>query len=232
MAARGAAHAEAATTGGTDGVEVPASRREVRRQQRQDLARTQILDAAEEVFGREGFHDAALRDIAERAEFSVGSVYSFFAGKDDLFRQVVARRGGEFMAGMRAVLADPTGDPVDQLHRLVDAQVGFFRAHPGFARLYLRHAQLDQFSSALVEPVVVDHRTEAMASEAELFRRGQAAGRLRAGDPEALARILSGLVAAYQAVDLAGHDAGAAPDTSLELAAFHAIVDGAFVVAP
>ena len=73
------------------------SRREQRRQLHQDLSRTQLLDAAEEVFGAKGFHETTLKEIAELAEFSVGSVYSFFENKDDLFLNVFLRRGEEFL---------------------------------------------------------------------------------------------------------------------------------------
>src|SRR5215475_4549281 len=79
-------------------------RREQRRQQQLDLSRTQLLDAAEEVFGAKGFHDTTLREVAELAEYSVGSVYSFFDNKDDLFRQIFVRRGDEFMPALRAAL--------------------------------------------------------------------------------------------------------------------------------
>ncbi|MGH9111666.1 MAG: TetR/AcrR family transcriptional regulator, partial [Acidimicrobiales bacterium] len=86
-----------------------ASRREQRRLQHQDLSRSQLLDAAEEVFGRKGFHEATLKEVAELAEFSVGSVYSFFDNKDDLFRQIFVRRGDEFMPALREALRPDAG---------------------------------------------------------------------------------------------------------------------------
>src|SRR5687768_17016389 len=99
-----------------------------RRQQRRllhlELSRGQLLDAAEEVFGRKGYHDTTLKEIADLAEFSVGSVYSFFENKDDLFTSVFVRRGEEFMPAMRSVLGEP-GTPLQRLHRLVDFEVGF-----------------------------------------------------------------------------------------------------------
>ena len=73
--------------------DVTASRRQQRRQQHHELSRSQLLDAAEEVFGRRGFHGTTLKEIAELAEFSVGSVYSFFGSKEDLFQQIFLRRG-------------------------------------------------------------------------------------------------------------------------------------------
>src|SRR5215217_1820354 len=114
------------------------SRRELRRQQHHELSRNQLLDAAEEVFGRKGFHDTTLKEVAELAEFSVGSVYSFFENKDDLYLSVFLRRGDEFLPGMEAVVDE--GSPSGQLHRLADFEVGFFRQHPHFGRLYLRSA--------------------------------------------------------------------------------------------
>src|SRR6478736_5642090 len=80
------------------------SRREQRRQQHQALSRLQLLDAAEDVFGRKGFYDTTLKEIADLAEFSVGSVYSFFENKDDLFLSVFLRRGAEMLPGMQAIV--------------------------------------------------------------------------------------------------------------------------------
>src|SRR5829696_10515093 len=90
----------------TEGRSQALSRREQRRLQHQDLSRNQLLDAAEEVFGRKGFHETTLKEVAELAEFSVGSVYSFFQNKVDLFLNVFLRRGDEFMVAMRAALTD------------------------------------------------------------------------------------------------------------------------------
>src|SRR5580704_5084196 len=114
------------------GLDTP-SRRDLRRERHQELSRAQLLDAAERVFGEKGFHDATLNEIAELAEYSVGSVYSFFEGKEDLFSQVFVRRGDEFMPEMRAILKG-SGSAADKLHRLVEFQVGFFREHPQFGR--------------------------------------------------------------------------------------------------
>jgi TetR/AcrR family transcriptional regulator len=112
------------------------TRREVRRSLRQDIGRLQLLDAAEEVFGRKGFHESTLKEVADLADFSVGSVYSFFESKEDLFGQVFLRRGAEFMPEMHRIL-DPDSDPVAQLHELIEFEVGFFRASGRFGRLSL-----------------------------------------------------------------------------------------------
>ena len=204
-------------------------RRTQRRLQHQDLSRAQLLDAAERIFGQRGFHDTTLKEVAERAGFSVGSVYSFFENKDDLFRQVFLRRGEEYMPAMRAVLADDGTDPLDQLHELIDFEIGYFREHPHFGRLYLWHAGPTlRAEEPDMEPAIAENFDEAMTLQSALFARGQAAGEFRPGDPVLLGRLLSGLISAYQAIDPA---VVGGPDATVErfpVAELHAIVEAAF----
>src|SRR3954471_7163546 len=155
----------------------PSSRREERRLHRQVISRSQLLDAAEEVFGRKGFHETTLKEVAELAEFAVGSVYSFFANKDDLFRQIFVRRGDEFMDGLAGVLGDESASPTEVLHRLVDFEVGFFRQQPNFGRLYLHYSSAIMLTTERdVDAYIADNYDEAMRLQSALIERGQAAG--------------------------------------------------------
>jgi TetR/AcrR family transcriptional regulator len=207
---------------------VATSPRLRRRQQHQELSRTQLLDAAEEIFARKGYHETTLREIAELAEFSVGSVYSFFESKNDLFLSVFLRRGDEFMPALRELLASG-GTPRERLHRLVDFEVGFFRRHPHFGRLYLRTSSItNPAPETEVDRALSGNFSEAMDLQAQLFADGQRAGEFRPGDPHVLARLFSGLVSAYQSVDPAvvGHDPGATEPLPAEQ--LHEIVAAAF----
>jgi TetR/AcrR family transcriptional regulator len=207
----------------------PAGRREERRAQRQDLGRAQLLDAAEEVFGRKGYREATLREVAELAEFSVGSVYSFFDNKDDLFRQIFLRRGQEFGPALRAALDPEAGTPLDQLHRLIDVEVGFLRDHPHFGRVYLRYASAGPLSvDRAIDERVAANYAEWLDLQADLFARGQASGHFRDGDPRVLAQLLTGLVAAYQALDPAVVSDEADPGERFPLAELHVVVERAF----
>lgn len=206
-----------------------ATRRHQRRVQRQDLSRAQLLDAAEEVFGRKGLHDTTLKEVAERAGFSVGSVYSFFESKDDLIRQVYRRRGEEFMPALRAIIQSE-GPEIDLLHQVVTFQVEFFRSHPNFGRLYLWHSGrvLGSDGSAPLDETTAARLEEALGLQADLFDRGQRAGLLRTGDPAALSRMFSGLIAAYQEMDPATtSDDPGAPEL-FPLADLHDLITRAF----
>jgi TetR/AcrR family transcriptional regulator len=200
--------------------------REQRRQRLLEFNREHLLDAAEAVFGARGFQDATIKEIAERAELSVGAVYGIVPGKEDLLVQTLERRGAELLAAMDDLLAEP-GDERDRLHALADLQIEFFRRHPDFGRLWLRWAGPGRWGLA---PASIDrfgdHIGRAMGIEADLIRRGQASGRLRAGDPDVLAHILSGIVQAYQANDPAS--VGESGTERLALSDFHALIEGAF----
>ncbi|MEO9165029.1 MAG: TetR/AcrR family transcriptional regulator [Aquihabitans sp.] len=206
-----------------------ASRREQRRRQHQDFSREQFLDAAEEIFGRKGYHETTLKEVAEQAEFSVGSVYSFFDNKEDLFRQIFLRRGGEFMPEMRDLLADVGDDPIAKLHGLVDFQVEWFRRHPHFGRLYLRHSSATFLpTEGAHDAVLTSNHHESMTLQSELFRQGQAAGTLRSGDPEVLARLFSGIMTTFQSLDPAVMSDDPSAAERMTLTELHDLVDAAF----
>jgi AcrR family transcriptional regulator len=58
------------------------------RAEKQVRTRAQLIDAAARVFARRGFQAATVEEIAERAGYSHGAVYSNFAGKEELFLAV------------------------------------------------------------------------------------------------------------------------------------------------
>ena len=49
--------------------------------------RARLLTAAKEVFERDGFLDARISDIVERAGLSHGSFYHYFESKEEVFRR-------------------------------------------------------------------------------------------------------------------------------------------------
>lgn len=200
--------------------------REQRRRQVLEVNREHLLDAAEEVFGEKGFQAATIKEIAERAEFSVGAVYGIVTGKEDLLVQTLNRRSVELLGAMDALVAS-SADGLGALQRLADLQIEFFRRHPNFGRVWLRWgggARWGLAPSSLAGMGADIDR--AMATQAGMIARGQAAGELRAGDPDVLAHILSGIIQSYQATDPASVGEGGVE--RLTLADLHKIIEGAF----
>ena len=47
--------------------------------------RSLILDAARSIFLEKGFEQASIRNIAEKIEYSPGTIYLYFRDKDEIF---------------------------------------------------------------------------------------------------------------------------------------------------
>lgn len=209
------------------------SLRDQRRREKDRVSRQHILDAAERVFGRKGFHNATLKEVAEQAEFSVGALYGFFDGKDDLFAQVLERQGRALLSAMEQA-AGEAGSAREKLHRIADAQLDYFRQRPDFYRLFERElgGATWTFRASLNEAGFERYR-EVMSFEAGIFREGVAAGELRSGDPEILAALFSGIMQAYIAQWVFGLDTRgrSAVEEAFPVEALHELIDRAFAAA-
>ncbi len=207
-----------------------AGLRAQRRRQHDSISREHILDAAELVFSAKGFHEATLKEIAEQAEFSVGALYGFFEGKDDLFAKVMERRGAAVLEVIEEAVGR-TGSATDKLHALVDGQFRYFREHHRFYLLLQRTIGASWWNlKAGLDEASFERYRKAIAHEAMLFAEGVDAGEFRDTDPETMGVLFSGLMQAYLAhwifsMDTAGDSpvAGAFP-----LVELHALVDRAF----
>ena len=60
--------------------------------------RIAILDAAEAQFAERGFNGTSVREIGARADTNPGLVHYYFKSKEDLLREVIARRATELNA--------------------------------------------------------------------------------------------------------------------------------------
>ncbi len=66
-----------------------------------------ILTVAIQMFGEKGFGSTTIKDIANRLEISPGSVYTYFASKEELFRSAVEEGWRHFLAEIQMIVAAP-----------------------------------------------------------------------------------------------------------------------------
>jgi AcrR family transcriptional regulator len=82
---------------------------------RADSRRRQVLDAAVKVMGRNGFHQMSMQDLAREAKVSVGLIYKYFGGKEDLLLATIVRILDAFRDQLAPVITAAGDDVVDQL---------------------------------------------------------------------------------------------------------------------
>ncbi|MCW2723564.1 MAG: TetR family transcriptional regulator [Frankiales bacterium] len=83
--------------------------------------RKQLLGAAQEIFVAQGYHAAAMDDIAERAGVSKPVLYQHFPGKLELYLALLDQHANELVAKVREALASTTDN-----HQRVAASVSAY----------------------------------------------------------------------------------------------------------
>jgi AcrR family transcriptional regulator len=77
--------------------------------------RRQVLDAAVKVMGKTGFHQMSMHDLATEANVSVGLIYKYFGGKEDVLLATIVRIQDAFRDQLAPVMEATGDDPVEQL---------------------------------------------------------------------------------------------------------------------
>ena len=95
-----------------------------------------LLEAAAAIFAEVGFEAATMRDIAERAGGSIGSLYQFFPSKDVVARELKTQychELKELWASLVAVSAKST--PSRLVNQFLNVTIKVIEEHPAIIRL-------------------------------------------------------------------------------------------------
>ena len=95
--------------------------------------RSRIMDAARDLFAREGYDAVSMRRIAEVIEYSPTAIYVHFRDKQDLLFQICQ---SDFVALAEGVVElQKVKDPVERIKRMGHAYIRFGVKHPNHYRL-------------------------------------------------------------------------------------------------
>jgi AcrR family transcriptional regulator len=91
----------------------------MRQAEKRQLTRHNVLRAAHRVFGRRGYHQATLDEIARAAGVSKGAVYYNFRTKEELFLALLEARMDERLQEIRAAYgtSESQSEPSDRAAR-------------------------------------------------------------------------------------------------------------------
>jgi len=117
------------------------------RKETQERTRERVLAAAAKVFARRGYHRATVDEIASEAGFTIGALYSNFAGKEELFLALADRQVEERVAEVAAMgdAADgeePNKDAAEQLRVFLERDPEWPLLFYEFWSLSLRNPEL------------------------------------------------------------------------------------------
>jgi len=104
-----------------------------RREREKVALREDILDAARDLFIKEGYESLSMRRIAEKIEYSPTTIYLYFRDKDDLIRQVCQETFSMLIQTLKSLHLD-FGNPVEGLREAGYAYIRFGLEHPDHYR--------------------------------------------------------------------------------------------------
>ncbi|MBZ5606571.1 MAG: TetR/AcrR family transcriptional regulator [Acidobacteriia bacterium] len=100
-----------------------------RRAREKKELRQEILDAARDLFVREGFENVSMRKIAEKIEYSPTTIYLYFRDKSDLLDCIIEETFARLVR-KQTLLEQTVADPVERLEKGLRSYVEFGLKHP------------------------------------------------------------------------------------------------------
>jgi AcrR family transcriptional regulator len=159
--------------------------------------RQHILAAARRVFVAKGFHEASIDDVVAEGDVSVGAIYNYYEGKDELIRESIL---AAVNVEADAVLADTRlgGNARDRMERAIRGYLDYTMDEPGAAAFLVQCWALAS-QKPLIRDLLVRRRERTVTVAALIGREAVDAGELPPDfDVEAMARgftaLLDGLV--------------------------------------
>ena len=164
-------------------------RQEPRWSRRKEARPEEITAAALELFVERGYAATRLEDVASRAGVSKGTVYLYFANKDELFKAVVREGLVSPLETFKGVADQHEGGTFDLLRMLVCGwweRIGSTRVS-GIPKLIISESgNFPELARFYVSEVVNPGHETVVA----IVRRGIARGEFRDVDAEHVARLI------------------------------------------
>jgi AcrR family transcriptional regulator len=147
--------------------------------------RRRLLESAEQVFAELGYHDASIVKITEGAGVGQGTFYLYFAGKAEIFDELVRDLNAKVRHAMSEGAAKGT-TRAEQERLGFRAYFSFVSEHPALYRV-MRQAEF-------VCPDTLHYHYEKIAEGyIDALRTAMKRGEVSKGDPEIMAWALMGM---------------------------------------
>jgi AcrR family transcriptional regulator len=167
-----------------------------RKEREFNMRRAEILKQAEKVFATKGFHNVTMAEIAHASGFSIGSLYQFFEGKENLYSTMISEKLDLMYAEIRKA-TDAAKDIIGKIEALINAHLQFIEKNTDFCRLFIKgeNAALSEAMTLLRQKIVDDYFKHINFIE-NLLKDGIKKNLLRALPPHTMASALFHLIRA------------------------------------
>ncbi|XVQ14929.1 TetR/AcrR family transcriptional regulator [Spirillospora sp. CA-255316] len=153
--------------------------------------RRRLLEAAKEVFERDGFLHARIADIADIAGISHGSFYTYFVSKEEIFTEIVDS------VELNLLTLEPAPADADPVERIRAANEHYLRAYGANAKIMRVIHQVSTIDATVRETRLQRQDAFAHAIERRVRQLQEAGIADPAVDATYAAQALGGMVAYF-----------------------------------
>jgi AcrR family transcriptional regulator len=177
--------------------ELPPERGAGPRSSKGARTRARLLSAAKEIFEENGFLEARISDIAERAGLSHGSFYTYFDSKEQIFREVAAAVDDDLGAPLSDVILSPSSSGRPPQDRLREALRQHFETYRQQARIMGIIEEVSRYDDHVRDLLLARHR-QYTGQVAESIRQMQKRGMADRGlNPTVAAAVVGALTGRF-----------------------------------
>jgi len=165
-----------------------------RREREKRIQRQEMLAAALDLFSKRGYPNVSMQEIAEKAEFAVGTLYKFFRSKEDLYKALIHEQFHKFRDSLAKAIEEPD-EEIDKLRNYVRTKGELFHANAPMIRLYFAETQGARVNVLAGFDSEIRERHDAFQQTlASVFESGMKRKRFRKiADPYSLAVALDSI---------------------------------------
>ena len=163
-----------------------------RERERQEHIR-HILDVAESIFAEQGFFRTTMRQIALKAEFALGTIYSYFGSKKQLYGKVIETKVDELVNVVAEEMAE-VPSVQSQIEKFIQAKMIFQYNNLSFLRLYLAEVDVPRLDINHIMPKKVREKYDSMLCNLRgVIQQGIEEGLFKPMDARVIVKAIDGL---------------------------------------
>ena len=180
--------------------------------------REEILEAALSLFSTKGFHNVSMQDIAGESEFGVGTLYSFFESKEQLFVELM-KTGIERIGQLVIPILDSNQGEEKKLSEFIRAHVDIIESNVEFIKLYVSQYGMSISANPMLKDIS-NLKTTVAAKLGSLIKAGMQKQIFRRVHPEIVALSLRATLEAFGLEFCEHFDKAKVKDRVLEIEKF------------
>jgi len=160
-----------------------------REKERQDRIKY-IFNIAEELFSRKGYFKVKMKEIAQKTEFALATLYRFFHSKEALYKKMIFHRFEEMMENVKEEMTAASSNLM-KIEKFIEAKLTFLHQHKEFIPIFLNQTSQVHYSDRrTAQQQSISQWCQIIDNLSNIIKKAIAEKKIRSMEPLKLAFVL------------------------------------------